>query len=201
VAEAVITGRLGKDPDLARNVAERVVLRTKDVRQSLTYYGWQDDMMREAAALAWREGLEGVIEFREASAEALPFPDSSFDVSMSFTVDAADADRMLGEMVRVTRPGGRIGMLIQGHDLPCVVNLPLRTELKAKAEAPRGGASNPRGCANASLYRRFHQVGLTHVKMFPQLATAADRSRLQFMQQNQILPVLNRRKRGSGGLR
>ena len=35
VAEAVITGQLGKDPDLARYVAERVVLRTKDVRQAI----------------------------------------------------------------------------------------------------------------------------------------------------------------------
>jgi len=35
VAEAVITVQLGKDPDLARCVAERVVLRTKDVRQAI----------------------------------------------------------------------------------------------------------------------------------------------------------------------
>jgi hypothetical protein len=35
VAEAVITGQLGKDPDLARYGAERVVLRTKDVRQAI----------------------------------------------------------------------------------------------------------------------------------------------------------------------
>ncbi len=35
VAEAVITRQLGKDPDLARYVAERVVLRTKDVRQAI----------------------------------------------------------------------------------------------------------------------------------------------------------------------
>tara|TARA_Y100000310_G_C20120969_1_gene551419 strand:+ start:210 stop:479 length:270 start_codon:yes stop_codon:yes gene_type:complete len=35
VAEAVITGQLGKEPDLARYVAESVVLRTKDVRQAI----------------------------------------------------------------------------------------------------------------------------------------------------------------------
>ena len=34
VTQQVITGRLGKDPDLARYVAEQVVLRTKDVRQA-----------------------------------------------------------------------------------------------------------------------------------------------------------------------
>ena len=37
VAEAVTTGQLGKDPDLARYVAERVVLRKKDVRQAIQF--------------------------------------------------------------------------------------------------------------------------------------------------------------------
>ena len=35
VAQEVIKGQRGKDPDLARYVAERVVLRTKDVRQAI----------------------------------------------------------------------------------------------------------------------------------------------------------------------
>jgi len=35
VAEAVITSQLGKDPDLARYVAEPTVLRTKVVRQAI----------------------------------------------------------------------------------------------------------------------------------------------------------------------
>lgn len=147
-------------------------------------------LLQEAAALARSEGLEGVIDFREASAEALPFPDSSFDVSLSFTViQAVDADRMLGEMMRVTKPEGRIGVLANAVDRPQIINLPLRAELKAKAEAARGGASNPRGCNDASLYQRFHQVGLTQVGMFPQLATYTDRLRLQNMQ-GDVFPAL-----------
>ena len=35
MAHEVITSQLGKDPHLARYVAERVVLRTKDVRQAI----------------------------------------------------------------------------------------------------------------------------------------------------------------------
>ena len=35
VAQEVIPGRLGKDPNLARYVAERMVLRTKNVRQTI----------------------------------------------------------------------------------------------------------------------------------------------------------------------
>ncbi len=140
-------------------------------------------LLGEAAALARSEGLEDVIEFREANAEDLPFPDSSFDVSMSFTaMDGLDAERMLGEMVRVTKPGGRIAVLTRGDDRPKIVNLPLRADLKTKGEAPRDSASNGPGCADASLYRRFHQAGLTHLKMFPQLSTNNDRPRLRFME-------------------
>ena len=129
-------------------------------------------MLREAEPLVRRERLEGFIEFREAGAEALPFADNRFDVSMSFTViQAVDADRMLGEMVQVTRPGGRIAVLANGNDQPYIINLSLRAELKA--EAPRG--------ADASLYRRFRQVGLTGVRKFPQLATHVDLPRLRFL--------------------
>ena len=149
-------------------------------------------LLREAMALAGKEGLEGVIEFREGSAEALPFPESSFDVAMSSTViQRVDADRMLREMVRVTKPGGRVAVVGHAHDMPRWVNLALPAELKARVEAP-GWASDrghPLGCDDASLYRRFHQAGLTQVKMFPQFAAFDERSRLQSLQ-GDILPTL-----------
>lgn len=126
------------------------------------------------------EGLEDIILFEEAGAEDLPIPNASFYVCVSFTVaQAVDADRMLGEMVRVTRSGGRIGVLARGDDLPYFINLLLRAEIIAKAEAPLGRPSNPAGCADASLYRRFHQVGLTKVKMFPYLTAETDLPRLR----------------------
>jgi ubiquinone/menaquinone biosynthesis C-methylase UbiE len=149
-------------------------------------------LLREATALARQEGLEGVIEFREGSAEAMPFPENSFDVAMSSTViQRVDADRMLREMVRVTKPGGRVAVVGHAHDLPRWVNLALPAELKAKVEAP-GWASDrghQLGCDDASLYRRFRQAGLTQVKMFPQFA-AFDASRLQSLQ-GEILPTLS----------
>ena len=154
-------------------------------------------LTREAAALARGERLDGVIEFREGSAEALPFPENSFDVSLSFTlIQLVDANQMLAEMVRVTKPGGRVGVVGRGDDRPNIINLPVRAELKAKAEAQRDQeAHNPQGCDDASLYRRFHQAGLIELKMLPQLAVYTDRTRLQFMQQNQILPVLTPEER------
>jgi ubiquinone/menaquinone biosynthesis C-methylase UbiE len=52
------------------------------------------------------------MEFREADAEALPFPDASFDavVSTFGVMFTPDQDRAAAEMVRVTRPGGKIGL-------------------------------------------------------------------------------------------
>jgi ubiquinone/menaquinone biosynthesis C-methylase UbiE len=62
---------------------------------------------RERAAA---ERLE--IEFREADAEALPFPDASFDVVMSTfgVMFTPDQDRAASELMRVCRPGGKIGL-------------------------------------------------------------------------------------------
>jgi SAM-dependent methyltransferase len=149
-------------------------------------------VLREATALARREGLEGVVEFREGSAEALPFPENSFDIVMSSTViQRVNADRMLREMVRVTKPGGRVAVVGHAHDMPRWVNLGLPAELKARVEAP-GWASDrghQLGCDDASLYQRFHQAGLTQVKKFPQFAAFDERSRLQTMQ-GEILPTL-----------
>ena len=52
------------------------------------------------------------IDFRPADAEALPFPDASFDavVSTFGVMFTADHDRAAAEMVRVCRPGGKIGL-------------------------------------------------------------------------------------------
>ena len=52
------------------------------------------------------------IEFREADAEALPFPDASFDavVSTFGVMFTPDQDQAASELVRVCRPGGKIGL-------------------------------------------------------------------------------------------
>jgi ubiquinone/menaquinone biosynthesis C-methylase UbiE len=126
--------------------------------------------LREAAALAQKNGCADVIDFREGSAEALPFADNAFDVSVSATVmEEVDADRMLSEMVRVTRPGGRVGVMVRAEDMTSFINIPLGAALKAKAEIPRGNVAKG-GCADSSLYRRLRDAGLS-LKMFPQLVT------------------------------
>lgn len=52
------------------------------------------------------------VDFREADAEALPFPDGSFDVAISTfgVMFAPDHARAAGELLRVVRGGGRIAL-------------------------------------------------------------------------------------------
>ena len=56
------------------------------------------------------EGFD--IRFQEADVEELPFPDASFDVVLSTfgAMFAPDQQRTAGEMMRVLRSGGRLGM-------------------------------------------------------------------------------------------
>ncbi len=131
-------------------------------------------LLREAAALAMQEGLANIIAFQEGNAETLPFPDNHVDVALSFTVlEEGNADRMLAELVRVAKPGGRVAVMVRAIDIPLVVNVPLRPELKTKAQTPRGFVG-AQGCADTSLYRRFHQTGLTHTQIWPQFAASAE---------------------------
>ena len=112
---------------------------------------------------------------------------------MSVTViEEVDADQTLAEMVRVTKPGGRVAVIARALDMAFPMNLPLSTSLKAKVEAPGViGQVSPQGCADASLYRRVRQAGLTQVKMFPQLTAfdRADPTVLQFLE-GVLLPKL-----------
>jgi ubiquinone/menaquinone biosynthesis C-methylase UbiE len=67
-------------------------------------------LLERARERAAAERLD--IEFREADAEALPFPDASFDVVVSTfgVMFAPDQDRSAAEMVRVCKRGGKIGL-------------------------------------------------------------------------------------------
>lgn len=52
------------------------------------------------------------IEFKQGDAEELPFPDSSFDAVLSTfgVMFAPNQEKAAGEMLRVCKPGGKIGM-------------------------------------------------------------------------------------------
>jgi SAM-dependent methyltransferase len=68
-------------------------------------------LLDRARLRADAEGLE--VSFEAGDAEALPFQDGSFDVVSSVfgAMFAPDQERTAAELLRVTRPGGRIGLV------------------------------------------------------------------------------------------
>ena len=67
-------------------------------------------LLESGRARAQAEGH--AIRFQEADAENLPFPDASFDAVLSTfgVMFTPDQDKAASELVRVCKPGGRIGL-------------------------------------------------------------------------------------------
>jgi ubiquinone/menaquinone biosynthesis C-methylase UbiE len=68
------------------------------------------ELLEQARARAAVEGLP--LGIQTADAEALPFPDATFDIVLSTfgAMFAPDHAQVARELLRVTRPGGKIGM-------------------------------------------------------------------------------------------
>jgi SAM-dependent methyltransferase len=174
---------------IMRELARRTAGANRLIGRDMSPY-----LLREARALARREGLLDHIDFGEGRAESLPLPEGTVDVAFSSTVfEEGDADRMLSEIVRVTRPGGRVGIVVRAVDMPFWVNLPLAPDLKAKVEAPGiiGGGIAPGGVGDTSLYRRLAALGLTGLKCFPQLVSVLPGSPRLTRYQQQVLAALD----------
>ncbi len=67
-------------------------------------------LLERARARASAEGLP--VQFEQADAENLPYPEHSFDVVLSTfgVMFTPDQDKAAAEMVRACKPGGRIGL-------------------------------------------------------------------------------------------
>jgi cyclopropane fatty-acyl-phospholipid synthase-like methyltransferase len=72
----------------------------------------RESMVAQSQERAMREGVADRVEFRVADARELPFEDGLFDVVLSESVATfvQDKAQVMGEYVRVTRPGGYVGL-------------------------------------------------------------------------------------------
>ena len=86
---------------LAKEVGCRVV--GLDIREKMIT--WSNERAR-------REGIEDRVEFRIADAQNPPFEDAFFDavIGESVTAFLEDKQRGINEYVRVTKPGGYVGL-------------------------------------------------------------------------------------------
>jgi SAM-dependent methyltransferase len=90
----------------------------RDVARRVGPTGWvvgldpSQALLAVAAELVERDGLAGSVDLRLGDARSLPFPDAAFDVVLAVTTLAhlPEAERAIPELVRVARPGGRVGI-------------------------------------------------------------------------------------------
>jgi arsenite methyltransferase len=71
-----------------------------------------EGMIEKSGERARREGVADRVEFRVADAQDLPFDDDLFDavITESVTAFPDDKQQAVNEYVRVTRPGGYVGL-------------------------------------------------------------------------------------------
>jgi SAM-dependent methyltransferase len=140
-------------------------------------------LLSQARSLAQAEGLSERIRFEEANGTQLPYEENTFDLAFSATVlEEAPAEPMLGELVRVTKPGGRIVAMTRAIDVDWWANLAVPDDMRRRlhASGPATGAGVGKdGCADASLYYLATAAGLEPLQIGPQFAADRRGPRLQ----------------------
>ena len=123
--------------------------------------------LREAEAMAKQAGVAEEIDFRHGNAEEMPFQENTFDVVLTYTVlEECDADKVLAEIHRVLKPGGRVAAVVRAVDIPIYWHLPVDPTIASKVKVPDVLIS-ANGCGDATLPERLKSVGYVDVQYWP----------------------------------
>ena len=140
------------------------------------------EMLRRAEAKASKHKAGGRIQFLEADAQNLPFPDNHFQIcTVGFGLrNVTDTDRGIAETVRVTQVGGKVAILEFSqprgwlfsrlyrfyfrHILPLIGQMISRSKDNAYRYLPASVMEFPDGEALAARLRR---QGLADVHWYP----------------------------------
>jgi demethylmenaquinone methyltransferase/2-methoxy-6-polyprenyl-1,4-benzoquinol methylase len=170
--------------DLCTGTGDLALAYDKAVRGRSTIIGadFCHEMLVRAVDKTQRRGAAGRIRYLEADAQQLPFADNQFQLTTAaFGLrNVTNTDRGLSEMVRVTRPGGRVAILefsqprhwLFGrmyrfyfrHILPCVGQTISRSKDNAYRYLPASVQEFPDG---AALADRLRGHGLCEVAWHP----------------------------------
>jgi ubiquinone/menaquinone biosynthesis C-methylase UbiE len=120
---------------------------------------------RELAAAA---GLAGLVELHEGDARSLPFGDGAFDAVLAVTalVHIPDAERVIAEMVRVVRPGGRVGVFDRDNDTYFVSHPDRALTRRIVAAASEQSTVNPWIARQAPRLLQAHGLRDVRVRAF-----------------------------------
>jgi ubiquinone/menaquinone biosynthesis C-methylase UbiE len=123
------------------------------------------ELLAVARELAQEAGLADRVEFREGDALRLPFPEGSFDVVLCVTVlsHVPRGEAAIPELVRVLRPGGRLGVFDLDTDMT-VFTHPDRA-LTRRIVAAASDATAVDGWLVRRLPSLFQRAGLGDVRV------------------------------------
>ncbi|MGH7403120.1 MAG: methyltransferase domain-containing protein [Candidatus Rokuibacteriota bacterium] len=122
-------------------------------------------LLAAARRRAREEGLDGRMDFRPGDAAALPLRSGRFDGALAVTVllHVARPEAMLRELVRVTRPGGVVGLQDQDFGTQ-VLDHPDR-ELTRRIFEGVAARMYPEPFSGRTLVRRLVERGLERVRL------------------------------------
>jgi ubiquinone/menaquinone biosynthesis C-methylase UbiE len=123
------------------------------------------ELLGVARGLAQAAGLGDRVEFREGDVLRVPFPDGSFDVVLCVTVlsHVPKGGTAIPELVRVLRPGGRLGVFDQDTDMTAFTH-PDRA-LTRRIVAAASDATAVDGWLVRQLPALFQRAGLEDVRV------------------------------------
>lgn len=133
-------------------------------------------MAAQAAEYAVSAGITRGIDFGSAVAEALPFVDACFDcaVAARLLLHVASPARVIGEMMRVVKPGGKI--VVMDWDFGTVtVDHPDR-EMTRQLLQWRNDHHGGNNWCGRQLWRYMNEAGLQNVSVHPCVLIAHDES-------------------------
>jgi len=134
---------------------------------AVTASDFVESLLDVAQGRAETEGL--AIETRLADAQALPFEDASFDVVVSTfgAMFAPDQQRAADEMLRVCRPGGRIGL---ASWTPASLVCSQHVTLARYVPPPVEGLRSPVEWGTVPRLRELFSEGISELQARPRLA-------------------------------
>jgi len=121
-------------------------------------------LLAVARELARQAGVGDCVEFHEGNALRLPFPDSSFDAVVCVTVlsHVPKGEAAIPELVRVLRPGGRLGVFDLDTDMTAFTH-PDRA-LTRRIVAAASDATAVNGWLVRLLPSLFQRAGIVDVR-------------------------------------
>ena len=133
-------------------------------------------MTKKAVEYAHSAGINRGVDFGSALAEALPFENACFDcaVAARLLLHVSNPARVIGEMMRVVKPGGKV--VVMDWDFGTVaVDHPDR-EMTRQLLNWRNDHHGGNNWSGRQLWRYMNEAGLQNVAAYPCVLVAHDES-------------------------